>query len=277
MSYPIRRAFTLIELLAVVAIIALLIAILLPGLAAAREQGKIARCLANLHAILTANETYSAEFDGAAVPMVAQLEPNRWLRGPNVFGGASSDDYWRTVADGIFYLPASARPMNRVMFSDPVDEGDELPVYRCPSDRFNFMRGWEDTSLSAYEDFGVSYAMNWHAVEDLIPSADADTWNSVRYYKQMRAAGRADFNSRFIIFMEEPLNASFQARAQLVGYHNVFSRHAVGFADGHAEMANIDSRTWCGPGWLGINPDWVEVEGRRPVPRYTRRSGKVCE
>lgn len=43
-----RRAFTLIELLAVVAIVALLMAILIPGLRAAREQARAQVCRVNL-------------------------------------------------------------------------------------------------------------------------------------------------------------------------------------------------------------------------------------
>lgn len=60
-----RRAFTLIEVLVVVAIIALLIAILLPSLAKAREQGRSAQCLSNQRQIglainmyTTANKSY---------------------------------------------------------------------------------------------------------------------------------------------------------------------------------------------------------------------------
>ncbi len=56
-----RVGFTLIELLVVVAIIALLIAILLPSLSKAREQGKSAKCLSNMRSLMAAALMYYDE------------------------------------------------------------------------------------------------------------------------------------------------------------------------------------------------------------------------
>ncbi|UCD29919.1 MAG: prepilin-type N-terminal cleavage/methylation domain-containing protein [Planctomycetota bacterium] len=63
------RGFTLIEVLVVVAIIALLAAILLPSFRQAREQARIASCMANCKQIASITATYQAESKGY-VPVI---------------------------------------------------------------------------------------------------------------------------------------------------------------------------------------------------------------
>jgi prepilin-type N-terminal cleavage/methylation domain-containing protein len=61
-SRPNRRGFTLVELLLVIAIIALLIGILLPGLGEARRSARAIICSNNLGQFGTATQSYAADF-----------------------------------------------------------------------------------------------------------------------------------------------------------------------------------------------------------------------
>src|SRR5688572_16487404 len=59
-----RRAFTLIELICVIGIIAILIALLLPSLITAREAARSLKCLSTLRQLGVAFHSYAAEQRG---------------------------------------------------------------------------------------------------------------------------------------------------------------------------------------------------------------------
>lgn len=59
-----RKGFTLIELMIVIAIIAILAAVLVPNFMRAREASRYNACKSNLKNLSTAMEMYSSDFDG---------------------------------------------------------------------------------------------------------------------------------------------------------------------------------------------------------------------
>ncbi len=59
------KAFTLVELLVVITIIAMLISMLLPALSQARDAAKGLKCLSNMHQLGLTMAMYQSDFDGA--------------------------------------------------------------------------------------------------------------------------------------------------------------------------------------------------------------------
>src|SRR5947209_1982549 len=72
---PPRRAFTLVELLVVVGVIALLISILLPALAKARDQAMKIKCMSNLRQLDMAFLMY-VNANRGRFPFIASLHNN---------------------------------------------------------------------------------------------------------------------------------------------------------------------------------------------------------
>ena len=66
-SSALRRAFTLVELLVVVSIIAVLISLLMPAVSMSREAANRATCLSNLHGLTNAWLNFSINHNGDIV------------------------------------------------------------------------------------------------------------------------------------------------------------------------------------------------------------------
>jgi prepilin-type N-terminal cleavage/methylation domain-containing protein/prepilin-type processing-associated H-X9-DG protein len=106
------KIFTMIELLIVIAIIAILASLLFPGLVKARDMTKRSACATNLKQIVTHMIMYTDERSGWLPPHVAKSDSP---------GGATNLKWWWEMTD---YIPERKYP------------GSCLPafVYFCPSD-----------------------------------------------------------------------------------------------------------------------------------------------
>lgn len=112
-----RRAFTLIEVLVTIAVVAVLLAILFPALAGARKSSRVARELALTRQVATATTMYSDDYQ-AALPFFARAGAPL---SPMKIGDYEFPDYTAYFQQAHFY-PSLLYPnyySNRASIEDP--------------------------------------------------------------------------------------------------------------------------------------------------------------
>ncbi len=118
-----RHAFTLVELLVVIGIIALLISILLPALNKARKQAIQTQCLSNEHMIGLAMLQYSMAYSNAVIPCVVWYSDSVPAPGLITYGqpepaqhqnssGNAGPDFWMHLLIQGKFLPDPNIPLN---------------------------------------------------------------------------------------------------------------------------------------------------------------------
>jgi prepilin-type N-terminal cleavage/methylation domain-containing protein len=155
----ISRAFTLLELLVVIAIIAILAALLLPALNSAKKHAAQSACINNLKQLGLGMQMYVGDNDGA-FPGIASysiygFHPEDWI-------------YWRTnTAD---YPPFTESP---ILTSIP---GLQKPSLRCPLDKDDSQR-YSNPYLFSYSfnGYGLDSDGNNRGMSSVIRTSGATT------------------------------------------------------------------------------------------------------
>ncbi len=173
--------FTLIEVLVVVAIIALLVAVLMPGLRKAREQARAVACRANLHDFGLAITQYTVQYD-PYYPLVPYIGSTIWYDNPE------ADDnlfvlWWQKLTPnlGTYTCPATAHRVRRPQRVDKIPRDGKIrfeiycdPASDQPRNDFEYHGQLESQLVQDPTDrtvpvgsFGTSYEyQGWHRGPD---------------------------------------------------------------------------------------------------------------
>ncbi|MBI9018520.1 MAG: type II secretion system protein [Phycisphaerae bacterium] len=218
----IKKGFTLIELLVVISIIALLVAILMPALAKARETSKALVCETNQKQLITAWHMYCDENNGRV--------PGSWNYNPSRGWGQIADWAWVPMepdSDVVAWNYENEKCTEKER-QEGVKRGSmykytqEVGIYHCPSDKLNFRSYSMPDGLNGY--WGRPNGSYW--------------WDNILKRDSIK------FPSGKYVFLEECDSRGYNINAWYLADNGVFGDPLTtwhsgasnqGFADGHVE------------------------------------------
>ena len=222
--------FTLVELLVVIATIAVLMAVLMPVLGRAKDLAKGISCRSNLRNLATAWSMYLDDNEG------------RFYQGVNAnhkYGGWKGTRGWYP------------RPLNEyVGLKDPNTVTEKsAKVFRCPADRGGVPG--PDWAELAYRVNGTSYQTNIFLIgptecgANCSRTAELDREISDRLSSVNRDAGLVS-PSRLLLMGDYgwvgqwvPTPHLYQELKEMAEWHNRPDHHNVAFLDGHVDFLNV--------------------------------------
>lgn len=155
----IRWAFTLVELLVVVSIIAVLAAMLTPALESAVEQARRASCAANQHAIGIGSTDYVLQNRGDYIICRQRYVPFYFTPGSANKGGFSEPqdstvDWVAALASVGLFKPTKGRLVSPFNSEDVITDHAPSEVWTCPSVRIGPTYQGKDHMWINFQYFG---------------------------------------------------------------------------------------------------------------------------
>jgi len=251
-----RKGFTLIELLVVVAIIALLIAILLPSLGKARELANRAQCAANITGTLKAYVVY-AQDQGDCFPMTAYTGSGYVVNfsstdtGTNQSGPALTQmqNPSATVSQGnpasclwILCIQGSTSTKSLQCKSDPNASSSAAPLQNT-SNNNNYYYGPQNQNQLSY-----SIASPWVAGTGGGATTLSGVWRNHTNASIPMMCDMAPLNSPATFRSFTQANAN-NPKMLNSNNHSAGDGQEVGFGDCHVE--------WCRTPAVGPNSDFI--------------------
>ncbi len=265
-----RAAFTLIELTAVIAIVGVLLAVLIPIESRKRSASGLAVSIQNVSVLMPAVHAYHADNAGRAPMRAAGYSNGQITTGWDTwnFGGKNSDVYRNTPFG--FDEPAYTRPLNAYIGiprlhvpngyvsmptlynpghpSLPDRASLQMPLFHSPGDVATRQRNWPNPTLtiSAYDDIGTSYVENMKWWDD--PSLVQLSFTA-RYLEGLRRTGIALGTNPNFLFIHDQTAEMAANNTQIKGEFGVLNASVVGWADGRAGYIVVTPGAFSGPGY----------------------------
>jgi prepilin-type N-terminal cleavage/methylation domain-containing protein/prepilin-type processing-associated H-X9-DG protein len=267
-----RRGFTLLELLVVVAIIAVLVGIPAPAMSGARGEATKAKCLANLHALGQAMATYSIDDEkGYTTPVHPKAESSWHYDGEYEYGGKTGVERFGPGGD----FDEKNRILNKYLYGDAGNT--DFTLSECPTDAgipkapydFDdyFFRPFA-INRTLHEVTGTSYRLNNH-----IDFTERTRFQDEFYGPYLRPISRVPTTGETVLLEEAVAEvAKWNApNYRTMGWHGKANRFNVSFVDGHAAAIHLAGQSDLSDAypeyWILREPGWrMDCYPDAPIP-----------